>query len=240
MSYCISCGEQKYRGLTKVSENCYICQDCLIHSVSEKNKQTYIENVYKLLFEKGFKDIQRDYVNIHVVSREKFAELFPSNPKAVGMHCGDSSIHDSHGRRDFFQEVYVVDSLHYIEFESILAHELLHAWQLQQNIEDFNQYNQEESRKCLAEGFAQLGTYFVYSHYYKIANDVLKGISAEMTVDEANKAKKMCCNSQKINYEWDDPAYGIAYKKIWNRMKDVGLDQIIREARSNQLIKYVG
>lgn len=239
MNYCSSCKEIKYRGLTKVGEDCYICDDCMRHSVSEGNKRTYINMVYGLLSEKGFKDIQRDYVTIHVISRDEFAKLFPNNPRAVGMHCGRSTVHNERGRTGFEQDIYVVDSLHYIEFESILAHELLHAWQLQQNIEDYNRYEQEDSRMCLTEGFAQLGCYFIYSHYYKIACDVLKGINANMTVEEAKKIKSMCCDSQKLNYEWDDPAYGIAYKKIWNRMKEVGLEQVIREARLNELIKYV-
>ena len=239
MHYCSSCKELKYYGLTKVSEECYICNECLSHSVTESNMLPHINMVYKLLSEKGFKDIQRDHVRIHVVCREKFAELFPDNPKAVGMHCGGSTIHDVHGRTGFFQDVYVVDYFHYIEFESILAHELLHAWQLQQNIEDYNQYDQKDERRCLVEGFAQLGTYIVYSHYYKTAISVIKGGNSAMSGKDARFAIKICSDLQKANFEWEDPAYGIAYKKIWNRMKKVGMDQIIREARLNQLIKYV-
>ena len=220
-----------------------VCNYCLDNEVDEANMKAHIEYVYDRLYERGFNDIQQDHITIALVSKKRMNELFPQG-EAVGLHSGYSTVWNEKGRKGFNQKVYILNHLHFINFEATLAHELIHGWQLQQNIEDFNGYDSDDRRKARAEGFAQLGVYIVYSERYKEArNCCSSSMSSAKEKEEAWVRRKLCVNQMKCWKSDPSPYYGESFRKILKRINDkntgVGWPQIIREARLDQLKNYV-
>lgn len=218
----------------------YICSDCISNEITQHNMIGHINRVYNILHEKGFIDIQRDHITIELVSKERMRKLY-QELDAVGLHSGYSDIWNEQGRTGFNQKIYVLDHLHYIEFEAILAHELIHGWQLQQNIDDYNRQSVEsdESSKARTEGFAQLGSYIIYKRRFEEAKALYERTMSASEKDSARQIMRLCRYHLKITKESNDPFYGITFKKILEHKRKVGWLEIIREARIDELKKYV-
>jgi len=212
--YCDSCWTPY--NLYKVEEetNRYICKTCLEHEVTEHNMQPILKRVLVYLAAFGFDDIQMDSIAIHIISKSEMQQRYGS---AAGLHCGYSTICNEKGRADFHQDIYILDHYNEIRFAGTLAHELIHAWQLEQNITDFNMYNEDDTYRKKCEGFANIGAYIVYKQIYnETKSDIAKLYIEQMKVET-------------------DEAYGVAFRKIWERCKKVGRHQIIKEARMNKI-----
>ncbi len=212
--YCDSCWT--LCNLHKVEEETdrYICETCLKHEVTEYNMQPILKRVLVYLAAFGFDDIQTDSITIHIISK---AEMHKRYGSAAGLHCGYSTIFNEKGRADFHQDIYILEHYNEIRFAGTLAHELIHAWQLEQNITDFNKYNDDDTYRKKCEGFANIGAYIVYKQIYKETNsDIAKRYIEQMK-------------------EETDEAYGVAFRQIWERCKKVGRHQIIKEARMNKI-----
>lgn len=222
----------------QVEHDRYVCSNCLRQEVSPDNMQSHIDFVYKLLYDKGFNDIQRDHIKIEIISKGQMQKLY-SEVDAVGLHTGYSQVWNQNGRTGFKQNVYVLSHLHYIIFEGILAHELIHGWQLQQNIADSNGYDDDINRKTRSEGFAQLGTYIVMKKRYEEAKYLYEHSTSLDKREQALEIMRLCRYKLKNERNNDDPMYGVAFKKILERKNIVGWYQLIREARLDLLKKYV-
>ena len=131
---------------------------------------------------------------------------------AAGLHSGWSEV-CVRGRYNFEQTIYVMSHLNKIQFAQILAHEYLHAWQLQNNIWEYNEYENNHKAKCICEGFAQMGSYLVLS---TIEHPLAKELLEQLFRD-------------------DDEVYGKSFQNIFKRFKEIGWFGIIREARLKQL-----
>lgn len=212
--YCDSCWSQF--NLRKVDEKTdrYICETCLEHEVTEHNMRPILKRVLVYLAAFGFDDIQMDSITIHIISKDEMLKKYGS---AAGLHCGYSTICNEKGRADFHQDIYILEHYNEIRFAGTLAHELIHAWQLEQNITDFNKYNEDDTYRKKCEGFANIGAYVVYKQIYKET----KSNIAKRYIDQM-KAEP-------------DEAYGVAFRQIWERCKKVGRYQIIKEARMNKI-----
>lgn len=223
-----------------VEQNRCVCNSCLENEVNDVNIKVHIDYVYDLLYERGFIDIQRDHITIELVSKKKMDELFHEG-EALGLHSGYSDVWNEKGRKDFKQNIYVLNHLHFINFEAILAHELIHGWQLQQNIEDLNGYGSDDKKKARAEGFAQLGCYIVYSERYKEAKAKCALANSDKEKNDATLRRNLCVYQMRSRKNDPSPYYGEAFRKILKRVKQKGLgwEQIIREARLDQLKNYV-
>ena len=237
ITYCRSCFGFVYQNGKEVERDRYICSSCLKQEVSSSNMQSHIDYVYKLLHDKGFNDIQRDHITIGIISKNRMRELFHEND-AVGLHTGYSQIWNQNGRTGFKQDVYVLSHLHYIIFEAILAHELIHGWQLQQNIADHNGYD-DINRRTRTEGFAQLGTYIVMKRRYEEAKYLYEHSASSEKKARAIEVMNLCRFRLKTERDSNDPMYGVAFKKKLERKNKVGWFQLIREARLDLLKKYV-
>lgn len=215
----------------------HICEICRRREVNSLNIGTHIDNVYQWLAEKGFNEIQRDHVSIELVSQTEMKKRSPGL-EAAGLHAGSADINNEHGLSGFHQNISILSHYNYIQFEATLAHELIHAWQLQQNIQDFARYSTDKASKARAEGFAQLGCYIVYKKRYEIAEHML---TANDTVDatEAKQIMQYCLNFVKMELKNTDINYGVTFDKLWNRKRQVGWAQLIREARTDKLKCYV-
>lgn len=82
---CCSCLGFVDRDGRQVEHDRYVCSNCLRQEVSPSNMQSHIEFVYKLLYDKGFNDIQRDHIKIEIISKEQMQKLY-SEVDAVGLH----------------------------------------------------------------------------------------------------------------------------------------------------------
>lgn len=224
----------------EVEPDRYICPNCLSNEISKHNIVEHIDRVYSILYEKGFNDIQRDHITIELVSKARMRELY-QELDAAGLHSGYSNIWNEQGRTGFNQKIYVLDHQHYIEFEAILAHELIHGWQLQQNIDDYNRQSAEndESSKARTEGFAQLGSYLIYKRRFEEAKILYESPKNSIEKDTARIIMRLCRYHLKIAKESNDPMYGVAFNKILEHKRKVGWLEIIREARMDELKKYV-
>lgn len=212
--YCDSCWSPY--NLQKVEEETerYICETCLKHEVNEANMMPILKRVLVYLEAFGFDDIQMDSITIHIISKAEMQQRYGS---AAGLHCGYSTICNEKGRADFHQDIYILDHYNEIRFAGTLAHELIHAWQLEQNISDFNKYDEDDSYRKKCEGFANIGAYVVYKQIYKeTRSEIAKRYIEQMKVEP-------------------DEAYGVSFRKIWERCKKVGRHQIIKEARMNKI-----
>ena len=215
----------------------HICEKCLSHEVSYCNLLEHVNYVYKALYDKGFNDIQRDHINIELVSKSKMGELYPDS-EASGLHSGYSQVWNEKGRTGFKQDIYVLDHQHHIIFEGILAHELIHGWQLQQNITDWNKYDEIEG-KTRTEGFAQLGCYIIMKRRFEEAKLQFESTSNTKEKEKSLEIMRLCKFKLKSERDREDPMYGVAFKKLLVRKNLVGWHQLIREARLDQLKLYV-
>lgn len=142
---------------------CGLCQETCINSTSAVVKST--DFVMKLLGRAGF-HIHRDGIKaITVVTHERMHKMAPS---AAGLCV--SSVNPNNPKLST-SEIFILNGLPKIEFESVLAHEVLHFWVYYNGVED------GES----VEGFCNIGSSLVLNYYSSRAAshlaDHLKGMA---------------------------------------------------------------
>lgn len=209
---------------TFVGCDTYICDRCMEYHVNEDNIERYISMTLQILYKYGFQDIQRDWIKIWLISREDMEELLESNT-AVGVHFERTPSRLSiEGRSDFDQWVCILDYLSPIEFMQVLAHEAIHAWHLQNNIEEFDRYGSDETCAKACEGFAQIGSYIIYDFFdSKRFNQDIRAY--------AQFKKVILMNSE-------DETYGIPLQKLLSVFPSTDEERflkLIRIARKSKL-----
>lgn len=193
----------------QVEKGRFVCKTCIDNEVTLSNLGWTKKQVLSRLSKVGFDDIRDDILNIKIISKEEMNKM---NEIATGLHYGWSDI-CVRGRYNFEQTIFVMSHLNKIHFAKILAHEYLHAWQLQNNIWEYNEYENNHKAKCICEGFAQMGSYLILS---TIEHPLAKQLLESMFRD-------------------DEEVYGKSFQKIFKRYEEVGWFGIIREARLKQL-----
>lgn len=206
----------------------YICINCQHNHICEHNLKQFIRQTLDILYSVGFQDIQRDWVIVKLISRQEMnAEV--SSMTALGFHTEISPSQLSiRGRSDFNQKVCILNYLSPIEFMQVFAHEILHAWQLQNNLKDYNEYSSNELAKYACEGFAQLGSYIIYDYF-----DSPK-FNSEIRTFVQYKKKLMLNNS--------DEVYGIPFRKILGSQLESDKTRwlkLIKAARLSQIKEFI-
>ena len=157
--FCASC-----TGFTKkdiiLSDGRVLCKVCESIAVKPNDpvdliKRTVINNLIKV----GFSDLRlEDIDSIQVVSVEKLAELRkkPIDPNNKGMTF--SRVSSSFGllsgkKQEMTHTIYMLSYLTKIQFAGTLAHEMLHAWQIQNGV---------KMSPKLTEGLCNMGAYLMY------------------------------------------------------------------------------
>lgn len=186
----------------EVESGRYICKDCLNNEVNEENFEWIKRQVMLRLYNVGFQDIQCDWVNFCIISKQQMSEDI--GPGYAGYHTGISILN---------QTICVLSHTNKIDFSSYLAHELLHSWQMQNILKDYQDYSVNETSMKICEGFAQMGAWLIY--------DTIEHPYAKW--------------SKEMMFKSENEVYGIPFQKIYARFKEVGWFGIIREARQHKL-----
>jgi hypothetical protein len=176
--------------------------------------------VLERLYEIGFQDIQRDWVRFEIV------ESFDSNENTLGLHFDNGSVVSNRGRYGFDQTIQVVHYLNQIELCQVLAHELLHAWQIQNNLVEYCDYHEDIISQKVCEGFAQMGSYHIYDYIKRHAQNKNKRL--------ANYANHNI-NNMLVS---PDPIYGIPFQIIYEhfqKLREPKWYSLIKEARTSKL-----
>jgi hypothetical protein len=173
--------------------------------------------VLERLYEIGFQDIQRDWVKFEIVE---------SLDDAIGLHFDEGSVVSNRGRYGFNQTIQVVGYLNQIELCQVLAHELLHAWQIQNNLVEYSDYHQDLLSQKICEGLAQMGSYHIYNYIKSHTHE-------KRLLDYVN---------YKINYmlRSTDSIYGVPFQTIYNhfiKLREPKWHSLIKEARTSKLKK---
>lgn len=194
---------------------------CINNSVTAKELPMVLEWVLERLYDVGFQDVQRDCVKFRIVDAATMNSNY-NESDAVGLHYESTPAKRSfRGRYDFNQIVDVLDNLNKIEFAAVLAHEIIHAWQAQNDLADYNEYSTNPKAKSACEGFAQMGSFAIYEWYCRQMPNTSSATFAAFKVD--------------IHLKSDDPDYGIAFRKIHQKFKEIGWLRLIKMARKNQI-----
>lgn len=229
IKYCSGCGCFVSASTAKhIFDDEYLCYNCQVSHVDERSKDKFINNTLDILYNYGFQDIQKDWVQIKLISVKEMKERVP-HMSAYGFHTERTlSQVNSRGRFGFDQEVYVLDVLPPIIFMEVFAHEILHAWQLQNNLNDYSDYETDIIAKRACEGFANLGSYIIYDYFDS---------------DKFNKEIRTFVQLKKKQmFESPDDTYGIPFQKIMSKypLSDKGRwFKLIKDARQSKIREYV-
>lgn len=160
--YCNSCGKLTPKAYGKIYSSSYFyCNDCIKNGVKTSDLGRIVPSVINLLHHVGFEDISIDNFSCRIESYDYFIRNEMEN--SVGYHTTLSCIRDEHGVRDLVEEITIRENLIELEFRAIIAHEILHSWQARNNLNEFYEYSSKLHNKKAMEGFAQMGTYLVYT-----------------------------------------------------------------------------
>ena len=153
-NFCSTCSRMISIRLTgggfQFNDGRYMCKLCETSMITERQKAKSIDSVIKLLNKKGI-DITSNGIEVSMVDRKTLQK---------------SIIHLSNHNEETVKAITILDNNKYrinilwglteLEFESVLAHELLHVWV------DYNNIKLNEGK---LEGFCNLGAAMIYKHY---------------------------------------------------------------------------
>ena len=170
---CESCNRIISKEITnggyKLNQKRDICTLCWDYVVDEKsNIQSMYDDVIMKLNNVGIIDIPKD-IPIILVNTKNDLKLL-SNGRHGNIHGLTKHEFETLGNEKVAQNfnIYILSHLHEINFKAVLAHELLHVYLFQNDIEVSSSYT---------EGFCNLGSQLVYSgDKSKISKQKLKGM----------------------------------------------------------------
>ena len=191
-AFCNTCSRIISKGLTgggfKFNDGRHMCKLCSASMInSEHLKIESINNVMSILKEIDI-SIDDQFLSINLVDRESLQNATFS----ISSHSKKTI----KGYTYYNNHKYVINilwGLNRLEFEAILAHELLHVWV---------DYNNIKLNKSKLEGFCNLGSTLVYDSYDLELSRVLKK-SIEDNPDPVYGKGYKYMNSLLEIYGWD-------------------------------------
>ena len=158
--FCNSCSRIISQGVTQggyvYSDGRHLCSLCKITAVNNDSSiQTSYQAVITQFEEVGIINIVRN-IPINLVSLQELNKQagYMSHAKLKGFTIIDPMIRKANQSVNIY-EISILFGLPQIEFEAVLAHELLHVWLHQNKIMLSSQ---------LTEGFCNLGSYLIYNN----------------------------------------------------------------------------
>ncbi|MDP6852744.1 MAG: protein DA1 [Candidatus Marinimicrobia bacterium] len=148
--FCSSCSRIISEGVTgggfQFSDGRYLCSLCQSSLIEKENDiQSSFRSVRDQLNEVGFHNIPQT-INITLVNGEELAGLSSKN----GEKCLKGfTLVNTEKSTPFPYQLFLLFGLPKIEFEAVLAHELLHVWLLEHHI---------QLEKSRIEGFCNVGS----------------------------------------------------------------------------------
>lgn len=196
-TYCSSCSRIISEGVTqggyRLDDGRYLCSLCESNIIiSPSQIDTSKRKVLMLLEEIGIKEIEGN-VSISLVNRfvlQNLAnEIASSNLKGFTTFL---NIKSTYGNSAPEYKIYILDRLPTIEFEAVLAHEYLHVWLYQNNI---------ELPLSQIEGFCNLASAYIYEHNgSKFSQIHLDSMDADSDPNYGDGYRKMKLDLEK--YGW--------------------------------------
>ena len=107
-----------------------------------------LKHVIKALYEKGLKGLDERQIEIKTVDKNRMKKLYGNN---ASNHLKGMTQISINNKKIF--SIYILNNIPKIQFEAILAHELMHVWLYKNNI------NLEHEKM---EAFCNLGSYLIY------------------------------------------------------------------------------
>ncbi len=152
--YCDSCSKIITTNNTRPVNGRYYCQSCTAISVnSSVHTASVYQNILKTYNRYGIQQVPAN-VPVHIVDAKALAAKSSSlsTPDLLGLAVTGSKWSNFSPVKTFTHDIYILGGLPVPEFESVLAHELLHTW--------LNQY-EVKMNEAEIEGFCNLGSYLV-------------------------------------------------------------------------------
>lgn len=129
---------------------CNLCRKVAVDKEADVGES--IKDVRSFLIKLGFIAIPTD-ITIRVLSREKLIERLPIDKGDDSRGLAHSEISYSGLKRTLSHTIYILAGMPRVEFEGVLAHEMLHVW-----------LNEHDIKMTAAEteGLCNLGSYLIY------------------------------------------------------------------------------
>ena len=214
---CMSCHLRKGIEYSNGMIQCEECHDKIVQR--PEDILIHKEYVLELLSSYGFNDLSEANISIEIVN---YSQMIKVKKKAFGFIyrlfkdvkvTKGFAVHNKKGigkNKKHSCKIYIVDNLHELDFRATLAHEYLHAWMM---VNDIHFHYWQFNDISMTEGFAQLGSYLVFT-------------------DEGSMI-----GSKKIEFDldlYDDPNYGEGYRRIKVCLDYFGWGRLIQKVLNKE------
>lgn len=187
--YCASCSRMCEKDLNPIGADRFICSGCLPHIPDEQGCRKIVSYVRKVLADQG---LLIPAFSLERVPAEKFLQL--GHPAANGLDVknGDS------------YKIYVLQELINTAMAEVIAHEMTHTWQWENNV---------TVRNDISEGFCNLASYII----------VLRGIDTDMA--------RIKVRNLKLN---PDSIYDAGFRKVKEDYNKNRMDRTIKRMETRR------
>ena len=194
-TFCNTCSriisKRLTRGGIKFSDGRFMCNLCETHIIRKNDDKIIlksIDSVIEILRNKGI-NINKTLFKINLID----IQTLQSSVDGVGKH----SLSNLKAITILDNRKYIVNvlwGLHQLEFEGVLAHELLHVW---------SDYNNIKLSNAKLEGFCNIGSAFIYNNYNtELSNILLQSLEENKDPIYGDGYKYMNIIIKK--YGWDE------------------------------------
>ena len=132
----------------RLDDGRYICSLCDISVIKKDMINQSLNNIIKILYKNGLKGLDITQIKVEIIDKNKMKKLYGLNASKHLKGITKISIND-----EKIFKIYILNNIPEIQFEAILAHELMHIWLYKNNI------NLEHEKM---EAFCNLGSYLIY------------------------------------------------------------------------------
>ena len=168
-----------------------VCNICKSDAISPNNKNEIEKSRFRVLNQlnnKGFEGLFDKKIPIKIVNKNILMSLKPNSPDIKGLCKAKIQNQDEKQNNEYI--IYILDELPKDAFDAVLAHEYLHVWLFDNNLE----YNSP-----VTEGFCNLGTFAIYdslkTDFSKIQLEIMDK-NSDPDYGEGYKKMRKCLNQK--------------------------------------------
>ena len=192
--FCESCSRIISHKITKggyqLNDGRHICSLCDVSIIKKSMITESLISVIKTLKDNGVQNINENEIDVKIIDKNNMKKLYGAN--ASNHLKGMTKIFLDNNK---IFKIYILDNIPKIQFEAILAHELMHVWLYKNNI------NLEHEKM---EAFCNLGSYLIYKKNGTRFSDIHL-ISLDSNKDQIEQTKiykilKALMKNRSFNY----------------------------------------
>ena len=150
--FCESCSRIISRKITsggyQLSDGRHICSLCDVSIIETARIHESLINVINIFKKNGLQNINRNEIDIKIIDKDEMRKLYGVS---ASNHLKGMTKISLDSNKIF--KIYILNNIPKIQFEAILAHELMHVWLYKNNL------NLEHDKM---EAFCDLGSYLIY------------------------------------------------------------------------------